>query len=65
MNCCLCDEELELVNDNPYQPWNGGEVRLIFAFGSKFDGFPTADYQGVICDCCAEKFIDKLNRIKR
>ena len=64
MNICLfCDRELELVENNPFQPYEGGEVNFIFAYGSRFDlHFDTTEYSGIICDDCAEKFLEKMER---
>lgn len=52
--CVICGKELESVVDDweQYQPHEGGEIQLIFAFGSCRDG---DTYRGVICDDCGKK----------
>ena len=44
------------------QPSEGGEVQFIFSYGSKkFDNNSgTTTFRGVICDDCAEEFVDKM-----
>lgn len=61
-NCIICKKELELVENNEYQPYGGGEVNFIFSFGSaKFDKSPgTTKYFGYICDECAESFVNQM-----
>lgn len=58
--CVLCDKELELVAR--MQPYGGGEMRFIFAFGSeKFDWSPGAtSFVGTVCDDCAEPITKKM-----
>lgn len=42
------------------QPDGGGEVKLIFAWGSRYD---CNSYSGVICDDCGEKLFEKMERV--
>lgn len=61
--CIFCEEELQNISkEDNYQPYEGGEVRFIFTFGStKFDKcFGNTIYRGVICDHCALKFVNKM-----
>ena len=38
MKCICCEKELEPVSDSSVmQPYNGGEVRVSFHYGSRFD----------------------------
>jgi len=65
--CVLCDKEMEPVNpDSPenLQPYEGGEIRFVFAFGStKFDKFPgSTHFEGLVCDDCAEPLVKKMKR---
>lgn len=55
--CVLCRKELELFDEEHFQPFEGGEIQLIFSYGSKFDEYPMAKYRGFICDVCSEKLI--------
>lgn len=64
--CILCGRELECVFDTweDFQPYGGGEVRFIFAYGS--DDFDLAIgntvFQGVVCDACAATCINRMTR---
>jgi len=65
--CVLCDKDLEPVNpDKPeaLQPYEGGEIRFVFAYGStKFDHFPgSTHFKGLICDDCGEPLVKKMKR---
>ena len=64
--CAVCGKMLEsAVGDwDSYQPWGGGEVNLVFAFGSrKFDGggFQSSCFRGLICDECGEKMVGRMD----
>lgn len=63
--CVICGTELECaVGDwDSYQPYNGGEIQLIFGFGScKFDlEMSNTVFRGIICDDCAEKLVPKMD----
>lgn len=61
--CIFCEERLEpSCKDAEFQPYEGGEVRFIFSFGStKFDKcLGNTVYRGIICDNCALKFVDRM-----
>lgn len=62
--CALCGKELESALDDWefVQPYGGGEIVMEFTYGSrKFDlSSGTTMYQGVICDECAEKMVDRM-----
>lgn len=62
--CLMCHKLMELVRDNPTQPYGGGEIKFIFAYGSvKFDEFiGSTQYEALICDECAEKYVEKMKR---
>lgn len=67
--CFICGTLLEDIldmehrQDNPWkgmQPYYGGEVRLMFSYGStKFD---PATFKGLICDDCTKKNLVRLQR---
>jgi hypothetical protein len=62
--CIFCEETLEpAFKDAKYQPYEGGEVRFIFSFGStKFDKcIGQTIYRAVICDHCASKFVNRMD----
>ena len=64
--CCICKKQLESASHDDgwdtLQPHEGGEIQLIFGFGScKFDHFLEGTrFRGIICDKCAEKIIQNL-----
>lgn len=60
--CCTCGKQMELVNDNPGQPYDGGDIKITFSFGSaKFDThIGCTVYDGLICDDCAEKLVSRM-----
>lgn len=64
--CVICGTELECaVNDwKTYQPHSGGEIQLIFGYGScKFDWDVSGTmFRGIICDDCSEKLVPKMDR---
>jgi len=70
MNCVFCDKKLEsalpddLQERKQFQPYAGGGVQFIFCFGStKFDwNIGTTIFHGYICDDCAEKYIEKMEK---
>jgi hypothetical protein len=62
--CIFCEEELTLISkEDKYSPYEGGEVRFIFSFGSTaFDKcIGNTVYSGLICDHCASKFINRMD----
>lgn len=67
--CIMCGKQLKcaLPNDDwsTNQPYGGGEVKFIFAYGScKFDNnIYSTEFVGVICDDCAEKCVDNMIQI--
>lgn len=66
--CVICSKVLESVlpeSREYYQPYRGGELRLVFGYGSfKFDKhIGTTEYRGVICDECSEKIVHKMDMI--
>lgn len=64
--CVICGTELECaVQDwSTYQPYKGGEIQLIFGFGScKFDlDMNGTIFRGIICDDCSEKLVEKMDQ---
>lgn len=62
--CVICDKALLMVDKKLYQPHDGGEMQLIFSYGStKFDLCPTSTvFRGLICDDCATKLVSKMKR---
>lgn len=60
--CIICRIPLESVNDSwkNWQPYNGGEVKMIFSFGSSLDCMEEGVFRGVICDECASKLLDVM-----
>jgi hypothetical protein len=65
MNCVICNKPLEPVfEDSKYQPHDGGEIQLIFSYGStQFDEAPGCTrFHGVICDDCAKPLTEKMNK---
>ena len=63
MNCVLCGKAMEPVEGGDYQPYGGGEICLVFAYGScKFDCYPGfTEYQGAVCDDCATPLVSKMD----
>lgn len=70
--CCICEKLLESalegVYDDPWktlQPYGGGEINLIFGYGStKFDlDMCGTLFKGIICDDCAEVIVGKMKRV--
>ncbi len=64
-NCIFCDKELELVQNNKYQPYSGGHIKFIFSYGScEFDECPgTTEFNGLICDKCGLKYTKKMTKV--
>ena len=66
--CIVCRKELKSVGPNwrNIQPYDGGEVRFIFCYGSrKFDLTPgVTEFRGVICDDCAIQCVEEMERFK-
>ena len=67
--CLFCDKPLECaVNDwSSDQPYGGGNVRFFFHYGScKFDHrLDGTIYSALICDECAEKYVDKMDELTK
>ena len=74
--CVFCETELKPAMSeafasvkesecDPFQPWGGGEVQFIFAFGStKFDDYMGGTvFRGVVCDDCAESKMHLLEKM--
>jgi hypothetical protein len=63
--CVICGTELECAVNNwdTYQPHNGGEIQLLFGYGScKFDlNMNGTVFRGIICDDCSEKLVQKMD----
>lgn len=64
--CVICGTELECAVDNwdTYQPYKGGEIQLLFGYGScKFDlNMNGTVFRGIICDDCSEKLVQKMDQ---
>lgn len=64
--CLFCGKMLESANEDwkYYQPYSGGEVQFIFAFGStKFDDCcGGAIYRALVCDDCGQKYVPHMDR---
>lgn len=64
--CVLCGKELDcaVMDWDSYQPHDGGEIQLIFSYGSgKFDlAMEGTVFRGIICDDCGEKLVPKMDR---
>lgn len=62
--CLLCKKMLEpaMVNWDTNQPHGGGEIQLIFSYGScKFDNNCGATtFKALICDECAEGLVGDM-----
>lgn len=65
--CLFCNKQLEsaLPENLPYQPLDGGEIQFMFYYGScKFDHHLGGTfYKAIICDDCAEKYVDKMEEL--
>lgn len=64
MQCVFCQIKLDPMfeySDLDFQPCDGGEIKLIFAYGSKYD---CDVYRGTICDVCAEGLFDKMHKVQ-
>ncbi len=62
--CLICNRFLHSATGDwdTLQPHEGGEMRLIFSYGStQFDLHPhCTEYRGIICDNCAAKLIPHM-----
>lgn len=62
--CLLCKKMLEPAIDSwdTLQPYGGGEIRLLFGYGStKFDNHMWGTtFKALICDECAEKLVPDM-----
>ncbi len=65
--CCKCGTMLESASFKEgdwecLQPYRGGEIQLLFGFGStKFDcQLEGTVFRGIICDDCAEKLVPNM-----
>lgn len=63
--CVVCKKELEPAINNDWkslQPFAGGEIQLLFCYGStKFDlNIGMTKFRGVICDTCASDMMPQL-----
>ena len=64
MICVCCKTDLEMINVDTLQPRDGGQIELIFSYGSKFDEYVgITEYTGVICDGCAESFLLDMKKV--
>ena len=67
--CVLCDKILEEICEGSIertrQPYAGGEIQFLFSYGStKFDdNINSTVFAGLICDDCAEKYVEKMTRL--
>lgn len=65
--CVVCKKEMGCaVNDwTTFQPDGGGEIKLIFAWGSnKFDlNIDSTEFRGIICDECGERLIPNMEMV--
>lgn len=66
--CLFCDKLLKPIFKQDgwkyLQPNDGGEVEFKFAYGSRFDQYiGMTKFQALICDDCAEKYINKMQKI--
>ena len=67
--CAACDKLLDPATPfgwDSMQPDGGGEIKLIFSYGSdKYDLHPHSTvFKGVICDDCAESMMERLERVE-
>lgn len=64
--CCMCDKLMDAAVGtwDTRQPHGGGEIQLLFCFGScKYDlEMGTTKFWALICDDCASKFVGKMTR---
>ena len=66
--CVICNKYMQPVFDKNWdymQPYGGGEIKLLFSWGSlKFDHGPGVTvFNGVICDDCAEKLVKNMEKV--
>lgn len=65
--CCICDKLLDCatVNWETLQPYSGGEIQLLFGYGScKYDlEMGCTKFTSIICDDCASKIVPKMTRV--
>jgi len=65
--CVICGTVLTCaVNDwSTYQPYMGGEIRLVFSYGScKFDNhMAETEFRGIICDDCGSELVPKMDYV--
>lgn len=65
--CVVCGFQLERATPSwdTMQPYGGGEMQLIFSYGSvKFDKhFEPTVFRGLICDECASDLVDKMEEL--
>lgn len=66
--CILCDKVMDECMPNSFetrQPYAGGEIQFLFGYGStKFDDNANGTrFVGMICDNCAEKYVEKMDRL--
>lgn len=65
--CVACDKQLEcaVLDWDTFQPHDGGEIQLLFGYGScKYDlEMHCTKFRGIICDDCAEKIVEKMTRV--
>lgn len=66
--CLICERPLPAVDPNfeQYQPDGGGEMMLIFGYGSsKFDESPGSTvFTGIVCDSCAADFVPRMYKTR-
>lgn len=62
--CAVCRAELNSITDSwdELQPDGGGQIDLVFAYGSSHDEIPVAHYTGIICDKCAATLLPRMNK---
>lgn len=64
--CLFCQKELECAVDSwkTKQPYAGGEVQLIFSYGStEYDlGMSNTVFSAYVCDECAKKLVPKMRQ---
>ena len=59
--CCVCGvamSAIDRISWESLQPDGGGEIRLLFHYGSRFDHhLEGTEFRGIICDDCAAKVL--------
>ena len=64
--CVMCDGMLKPAMDDweTLQPHGGGEIRLVFSYGSqRFDEcMGITEYKALICDSCASALVPRMSR---